>query len=48
MGKCSGYHAVSKSSISSKSGHSTFVLSTIDKPRECKHGDARLTTLLIV
>jgi len=29
MVKCSGYHPVSKS-VSSKSGHSTFVLSTID------------------
>jgi len=29
MGKCSGYHLVSKSQFCQKSGHSTFVLSTI-------------------
>jgi len=29
MGKCSGYHPVSKSQFRQKSGHSTFVLSTI-------------------
>jgi len=28
MGKCLGYHPVSKSPLSSKSGHSNFVLST--------------------